>query len=112
MKKQSMYEILACVSGLVGAVLLICALMPFINPGFFEVNEDGEDSPGIIFLTGVLSSLAMVGIAWCFYQRARIIEQGTKEVGMATETSLEKRIKWIVCGIAIVLAVTVTTFFW
>lgn len=110
MKKQSMYEILACVSGLVGAVLLICALMPFINPGFFEVSEDGEDSPGIIFLTGVLSSLAILGIAWCFNQRARMIKQGTKEVVMATETTLEKRIKWIVCGIVIVLAVT--AFLW
>ena len=110
MNKQSLYEILACVLAIVGAVLLICGLMPFINPGFLEVNEDGEYSPRIIFLTGVLSSLPILGIAWCFNQRARMIKQGTKEVVMATETTLEKRIKWIVCGIVIVLAVT--AFLW
>jgi hypothetical protein len=105
-----MYEAVAVVSGIVGAFLLVSGLMPFINPGFIDVNETGEYSPRAIFLAGTLFSLPFLGISWHFNTKARTIRKEMDVATIVTETPRARKLKWIVCGIVILLVLY--TFLW
>jgi hypothetical protein len=105
MKRHSKYEAVAVVSGIVGAFVLVIGLMPFINPGFIDVYET-EYSPRAIFLAGTLFALLFLGVSWHFNMKAWMIR---KETNVA-ETPQARKLKWIVCGIVILLILS--AFLW
>jgi hypothetical protein len=78
--------------------------MPFINPGFVDVNETGEYSPRLAFLVPTLLSLPLLGISWSFNQKARAIRRELERPPHLGEAPWERKLKWIVCGIVIILA--------
>lgn len=105
-----MYEAVAAVSGIVGAFVLVSGLMPFINPGFLDANETGEYSPRMVFLVGTLLSLPLLGISWHFNKKAQAIRQQLEKPVHVAEATWERKLKWILCGIVILLVLI--TFLW
>src|SRR5277367_4917839 len=97
MKKPYAYEAVAVVSGVAGAFVLVSGLMPFINPGFVDANATGEYSPRMAF------SLPLLGISWHFNKKAQAIRRELERPKQAAETPTQRKLKWIICGIVILL---------
>jgi hypothetical protein len=106
MKSFNRYEAVAAVSGIVGAIVLVSGLMPFINPGFVDANKTGEYSPRMAFLLPTLLSLPLLGISWHFNKKA----QGIRRESDTSETPSEGKLKWILFGF--VMLVVLLTFLW
>jgi hypothetical protein len=105
MKKPYAYEAVAVVSGIAGAFVLVSGLMPFINPGFVDANATGEYSPRMAFLVPTLFSLPLLGISWHFNKKAQAIRRELERPEQAAETPTQRKLKWIICEIVILLVV-------
>jgi hypothetical protein len=110
MKRPYTYEAVAVVSGIVGAIVLVSGLMPFINPGFVDVNATGEYSPRMAFLVPTLLSLPLLGISWHFNKKAQAIRRELESPPHVAEAPWERKLKWIICGIVILFVIL--TFLW
>jgi len=110
MKNPTAFEAVAAVAGIVGAFVLVSGLMPFINPGFVDVNHTGEYSPRMEFLVPTLLSLPILGVAWHFNKKAQAIRRELEEPSPAAEGSWERKLKCIICGIVILLVLV--AFLW
>jgi len=100
MKNPYAYEAVAVSAGILGAFVLVSGLMPFINPGFVDVNETGEYSPRMAFLVPTLLSLPVLGVSWHFNKKAQAIRRVLERPTVA-EAPWERKLKWILCGIVI-----------
>jgi hypothetical protein len=104
MNKPYKNEAIAAITGLAGAFVLVSGLMPFINPGFVDVNETGQYSPRLAFLIPTLLSLPLLGVSWHFNKKGQAIRRELKETEPTRiETSREKKLKWILYGFVILL---------
>ena len=103
MKQHIFYEAVATLSGIVGALVLVTGLMPFINPGFVDVNETGTYSPRLAFLVPTLLSLPLLGVSWHFNKKAQALRQ---QLEKSAETP-SRKLKWIIGGIVILLVLSV-----
>ena len=99
MKPHLMYEVAAAILAFIGTIVLVNGLMPFINPGFLNVNEKGEYSPRLIFLTGALLSLPILGLSWHLNKKALLIRQQSEKPTQRIKAPWEKKLKWILFGI-------------
>jgi hypothetical protein len=84
--------------------------MPFINPGFVDLNESGEYLPRMVFLVPALFSLPLLGISWHFNKQAQAIRRELEKPLHAAETPAPGKLAWIVCGIVIFLVLL--AFLW
>src|SRR5208283_4048850 len=98
MKKPYANEAVAAVSGIVGAIVLVSGLMPFINPGFVDVNATGDYSPRMAFLVPALLSLPLLGISWHFNKKAQAVRRELESPSRDAETPFQQIMKWIICG--------------
>ena len=110
MKKPYAYEVVAVGAGIVGAFVLVSGLMPFINPGFLDVNMTGEYSPRMAFLVPTLLSLPILGVSWRFNKKAQVIRRELDRPAHVTEAPWERKLKWIICGIVILFVLL--AFLW
>lgn len=110
MKKPYAYEAAAVVCGIAGALVLVTGLMPFINPGFVDANATGEYSPRLTFLVPTLFSLPLLGISWHFNKKAQAIRGESEEPKKTAETPAQRKLKWIICVIVILLVLL--AFLW
>ena len=110
MKKPCTYEAVAVGTGIIGAFVLVSGLMPFINPGFVDANATGDYSPRMTFLLPTLLSLPLMGISWHFNKKAQAIRRELESPIRATETPSQRKLKWILCGI--VILVVLSAFLW
>jgi hypothetical protein len=99
MKRHHIYEAAAAALGLLGAVVLVSGLMPFINPGLLDLHKTGEYSPGLAFLVPTLFSLPLLGGSWHFNKKAREIRGELRETPRTSEAPWQRRLLWIVFGI-------------
>ena len=75
MRKSLPYEILATISAIVGAFLLIGLYMPLINPGLTKV-ETHRELPSVgyyILLTPI--PLAVLSASWYFNRKAQRLKR-------------------------------------
>jgi hypothetical protein len=110
MKKYHLYEAIAVVLALPGVILLVNGLMPFINPGFVEVNHTRDYSPRTEFLIPTLLSLPLFGLSWHFNQKAQGIRRDLNQDPQQSETPSQRRLKWIL--FSVVVAFVLYAFLW
>lgn len=79
MRKPIIYESIAMLAALVGALMLVGGLLPFINPGFFDLNFE-DYSPRKSFLILTLLSLPILGLSWHFNKKAQSIKRELKTI--------------------------------
>jgi hypothetical protein len=110
MKKPFVYEVVAVGAGIVGALVLVSGLMPFINPGFVDANSTGDYSPRMAFLVPTLLALPILGVSWHFNKKAQAVRQESKRPPYVTEAPWLRNLKWLICGLLILFVFLV--FLW
>lgn len=103
MKEHSIYEAAAAVLAMTGAGVLVSGLMPFINPGQLDIEETGEYSPRLIFLTGALFSLPLLGLSWHLNKKAQELRRQLEKPEQRKEARWERNLKWIIFGFVVLL---------
>jgi|GEM_PF-2284773 len=110
MKKPYAFEAIAALFAIAGTMILVSGLMPFINPGFVEVNATGDYSPRMEFLIPTLFSLPLLGLSWNFNKKAQAIRRESETSERSAETPDQGKLKSILCGI--VILVVLLAFLW
>ena len=79
MKKSMSYEVLATVSAMIGAVLLVFTYYPIINPIQYRIDNHRETAPMIRFLLGTPISLLILSVTWYFNRKAQTLKRDDRD---------------------------------
>jgi glycerol uptake facilitator-like aquaporin len=80
MKKSIPYEIVAAVSAMLGAVLLVFVYYPVINPIRYRIDSHHETAPLSRYILGTPVSLLILSGAWYFNRKAQRRKRDEKDV--------------------------------
>ena len=86
-----------------GAFILVGVYMPILNPGLTK-RETHRDLPSLgyyVVATPIPVSI-LVG-AWFLNRKAQAMRRGYEEPSRVPESALERRLKWVVAVVVIVL---------
>ena|SRR5271165_3864669 len=103
MKRPLPYEIAAAALALFGAFLLVGVYMPVLNPGLTRIatHRDLPSASYYIVVTPIPVSI-LVG-SWLLNKKARAIRHEYEESPRVPESAWERRLKWILAAVVIVL---------
>ncbi len=79
MRKSIPYEIVAAVSGMLGAVLLVFTYYPVINPIQYRFDNHHEPAPVSRYILGTPFSLLILSGAWYFSRKAQKLKRDEKD---------------------------------
>jgi len=78
-KKSLPYEIIAAVSAIVGAGILIAVYFPILNPGQYRI-EAHHESPSVAYYIIVKPfPLLILGVAWYWNRKAQRMKRDMKD---------------------------------
>ena len=86
MLKRLAYEIAAMTLAMVGAFILISALMPLINPGHMEVATHGAHFTLVYYLVATPIPLAILVAAWRLNCKAQALRRTAEKSSPASQT--------------------------
>jgi H+/Cl- antiporter ClcA len=110
MKKPLPYEIAAAVLAIFGAFLLVGAYMPLLNPEQTRIETHRElPSVGYYIVVTPIPLLILVA-SWLFNKKARGLRQEAEQPARIPEPVWQKRLKWVLGGVVIVLVLI--AFLW
>ncbi|MDB6067987.1 MAG: hypothetical protein JWR26_4195 [Pedosphaera sp.] len=75
MKKSIPYEIIAAVSAMLGAVLLVFVYYPIINPIQFGIDNHQGTAPLARYILGTPVSLLILSGGWYFNRKAQKLKR-------------------------------------
>jgi len=79
MKKTMLFEILAVVLAMTGAILLVLTYYPIINPIQYRIDSHGETVQATRLLVGTAISLMILSGAWYFNRKTRKLKSDFAE---------------------------------
>jgi len=93
----------AAALALFGAFLLVGVCMPVLNPGLTRIATH-RDLPSVGYYIAVTPIPVSILVAsWLMNKKARAIRQGGEEAPRVPESTLKRRLKWILAAVVIVL---------
>jgi len=110
MKKPLLYEIAAAMLAIFGAFLLVGAYMPLLNPAQTRIETHRElPSVGYYIVVTPIPLLILIA-SWHFNKKARVLRQESEQPAYVSELAWERRLKWILGAVVIVLVLI--AFLW
>jgi len=86
-----------------GAFLLVGVCMPVLNPGLTRMATH-RDPPSVGYYIAVTPiPVSILAASWLLNKKARAIRHGGEEPPRVPESTLERRLKWILAAVVIVL---------
>lgn len=108
--KKSSYETVAATLALVGAFVLVGVYVPILNPGLTKLALRMELPSLGYYIVATPIPVFLLLAAWHFNKKARAIKEQSEQSPRVPEPAWQKRLKWILCAIVIVLVLF--TFLW
>jgi hypothetical protein len=79
MKKSISYEIVAAVSAMLGAVLLVFTYYPVINPIQYEIDSHRETAPWSRYILGTPVSILILLGTWHCNRKAQQLKRDERD---------------------------------
>lgn len=80
MKRHQVYEALGMITALLGALLLVVAFFPILNPGRHRLETGHSGEPLGYYLITVAIATLVLSAAWYFNRKAQRLKREEKPV--------------------------------
>jgi hypothetical protein len=87
MRKSLPYEIIAAVSAIVGAGILVAVYFPLLNPGQYRIETHQEMPSVVYYIVATPIPLLILGAAWYCNRKAQRMKRDEKDAEHAHKPS-------------------------